>query len=157
MTTRRWLRCAALLAFRFCLMVLILAACGSPRTRPAVIVNPSGRTPCVDTPSSDSTVFDTTQVSNKPALASRPGLQYPDELRRQGISGRAVVSVIIEADGSPNQSSVKTVTASYPDFGMAAVQLVRRSRFWPGCRSGQAVRVRMAIPVDFTVKNSLNL
>ena len=107
--------------------------------------------PCQDNPSSDTTVFDTTQVSRRPDIVSGPDLEYPDRLRSQGISGRVVLSMIINADGRVEPQSIERVFSVHPEFERSARRYLREVVFNPGCREGQAVRVRVRIPIDFRV------
>jgi TonB family protein len=134
------------------LLVVLIAACATQRSnRPESLVAPAAPS-CQGNPSRDTTVFDTTQVSRKPEAISGPSIRYPDELRRQGISGRVVFSVIINADGSLDQRSVERVRSDHPDFEESALQYVREAVYSPGCRDGQAVRVRVALPIDFRIR-----
>ena len=66
----------------------------------------------MNNPSTDSTVFDTAQVSRKPEIVSGPDIQYPDELRLQRISGRVVYSLIINADGRLDPTSLKVLRSA---------------------------------------------
>jgi len=77
---------------------------------------------------------------------------YPDDLRRRLINGHVVLAVVINADGRPDQQSVVVLRSDRPPFVQEALRWVAGATYWPGCREGHAVRVRVAVPVDFTVK-----
>jgi TonB family protein len=113
-----------------------------------------GATPrCVDSPSPDSTVYDTTHITRKPWAISGPQMSYPDQLRQQGINGHVELSVIINADGSVDRRSVTVVWRDRPEFEREALKWVSEARFSPGCIGDNAVRVRIALPIRWTVKS----
>ena len=64
------------------------------------------RTSCMGLLSGDTTVFDTTQVSEKPLALSGPVPDYPMGLRLQHISGRVVLAAVIKADGRADPTSI---------------------------------------------------
>lgn len=107
---------------------------------------------CADKPSADTTVFDTTQVTRKPEILVFPRLTYPDELRRQHISGGVVYSMIVSAEGRSEPASIKVVHSDHPKFIEATRKFVEDARFSPGCLNGEAVRVRVAVPIDFSIR-----
>ena len=104
---------------------------------------------CRNNPSQDSTVYDTTQVSPKPRVVSGPRLTYPYSLRRLRITGSVVLSLIINADGSLDHRSVRVLKSDHLKFEDEVLAYVRYAVFLPGCRRGQGVRTRMALPVEF--------
>jgi len=106
---------------------------------------------CASNPSPDTTVFDTTQVSKKPVVISGPRLSYPDELRQQGISGRVVYSLIVNTDGRADYHSIRVLRSDHFEFEQTSRLYVQQALFSPGCIGGQAVRVRIALPIDFKV------
>jgi TonB family protein len=129
-------------------LIVFLSACAMFRsTSPATPVVPS----CEGNPSTDTTVYDTTQVSRLPEILSGPSLRYPDHLRSQHISGGVVLSIIINADGALQRGSIQRVFSDDPAFEEAAIEYLRRAVYSPGCRDGQAVRVRVRVPVRFRV------
>lgn len=76
-------------------------------------------------------------------------LEYPEinELRC-GIPGHAVVTCIVERDGSI--TDVKIVRSVDPVLDLEAIRVVKGMPKWtPGKHNGSAVRVRYAIPVSF--------
>ena len=48
-------------------------------------------TACASIRSADTTIYDTTQISERP-LPGGPTLEYPPEARRRGVRGRTVVT-----------------------------------------------------------------
>lgn len=134
-----------------CFVILLAIGCAGPRSaalkRGATLPADS----CTSRPSRDSTVFDTTQVSRKPEVLSGPRLDYPVVLRRRRISGSVIYALTINADGSIDPGTVDVVRSDHPDFENSTRQYLQEARFSPGCRGGQAVRVRIALPIDFRI------
>ena len=104
---------------------------------------------CGDIAFSDSTVYDTTQVTERPILYKAEPLHYPAKARARGVEGRVLLAVTINADGRPDLPSIQTISSPDSELTDAAVRWVRTARFEPVCRASTAVRVRVAIPVDF--------
>jgi TonB family protein len=127
-------------------------ACASatPGSRPRAQGVEVAPTSCTDSISQDSTVYDTTQVSEKPVLLSAPKPDFR-VLLRLGLQGRVILGVIVKANGAVDQSSITIVQRVHPNLDAEARRIIAGSAFWPGCRGGRAVRVHIAIPVDFTL------
>ncbi len=106
-------------------------------------------TSCAGLASSDSTVYDTAQVTERPRLRVAPGLTYPVIRRDLGIAGRVIVDVIIGADGLPESSSAQIVRRVDPVLDRVALNWIGGASYWPACRDGRPVRARIAQPVDF--------
>jgi TonB family protein len=98
---------------------------------------------------SDSTVYDTTQVTERPILYEAQPLKYPARARARGAEGRVLLAVTINADGLPDVHSIQTISSPDSELTGAAVRWVRSAKFEPVCLATKAVRVRVAIPVDF--------
>ncbi len=135
------------------LLIVLVSACAPRSSRSAGFADPHAAS-CQGNPSSDTTVFDTTQVSPRPEILRGPLLEYPNRLRNHGVSGRVVLSMIINADGSLEPGSIERVRSDHPDFEKASIRYLRKAVYSPGCRAGQAVRVRVAIPIDFKIMRS---
>jgi TonB family protein len=111
-----------------------------------------GPTSLADSISQDSTVYDTTQVSEQPIRRGGPKATFPRALHYSpGFEGRVRVGVIVNATGAVDQSSIAIVQSVDPALDSEARRLVAASSFWPACRSGRAVRVRVVIPIAFKV------
>lgn len=74
---------------------------------------------------------------------------YPHELRAQGVSGMVAVSVVIDPKGNVTEPSVSK--SSHPGFEQPALQAVAQWKFKPATKDGQAVAVRVVLPVKFSV------
>lgn len=86
-----------------------------------------------------------------PVPIHRVSPRHPPELMAQLINGSASVECAIEADGSVK--SVKLLSATHQEFGLAALDAVREWTFEPARRDGQPVAVNLHIPFDFKMTN----
>lgn len=120
-----------------------------PGSRRSVPVTGSPPTSCTGRARGDSTVYDTTQVTERPRLRTTPELRYPLMQRDLAIGGRVIVGVVIEADGAPNQDSLTIMRKVNPVLDREAIRWIGGASYWPACRAGEPVRVRIAQPVDF--------
>jgi len=75
-------------------------------------------------------------------------MRYPAEARENGTSGRVLVTMVVEKDGS--LSDVKVVRGIGDGCDDEAVRLVKLSSPWqPGIQNGCAVRVMYTVPIVF--------
>jgi len=111
-----------------------------------------GRTSCSGLSNADTTVYDTTQVTERPYARTGPLLDYPDELRRRAIEGHVILSVVIAIEGMVDSSSITIVKRDRSAFQAEALRWARDASYWPGCRAGVPVRVRVTVPIDFTIR-----
>lgn len=111
--------------------------------------NGSPATSCAGLASTDSTVYDTTQVTERASLRSASEPWYPQIQRDLAIEGRVVLALVVGADGTPEESSLQIVQSVDAALDREAVRVIRSASFWPACREGRPVRARVAQPVDF--------
>ncbi|MCC5023066.1 MAG: energy transducer TonB [Candidatus Synoicihabitans palmerolidicus] len=97
-------------------------------------------------------VFGVDGVDQIPQTRLQPPPSYPDTMRREGKGGRVEVSFIVGRDGRVTSASASN--SDRPEFVRAAVEAVRRWRFEPGKRHGQAVSFRMTVPIYFSLDRS---
>ena len=77
-------------------------------------------------------------------------ISYPKEAQKKKISGRVLVSFVVEKNGSV--SEVQTETSLYPSLDEEAVRVVKSMPNWiPGKQGGQVVRVKYTLPVTFSL------
>ena len=101
-----------------------------------------------------------TGVPATPAVALAPGDQpvplsgqtppprYPSDALRRGESGTVLVRVEVDANGAPAGVALVQRSGSR-DLDRAAMEAVRKWRFMPAQREGQAVASSLVIPIDF--------
>lgn len=90
-------------------------------------------------------------IGGMEALLSK--LVYPDIARRAGIEGRVIVVAYVDETGRVVKTEVlKGVSAG--GLNEAAQRAVEQMRFIPGRQRGKPVPVRIALPVNFTLKTA---
>lgn len=78
-------------------------------------------------------------------------LRVPDQAMEAGVSGRPVVSFLIDKDGTVTDVKVERKVG----YGMdeAAIRIIKGSKRWnPGMQNGKPVKVRYMIPISFSVQ-----
>jgi TonB family protein len=78
---------------------------------------------------------------------------YPSTLRSARMSGRVLVELVVEVDGSVRPGSMRVVEATHPGFSAATLRAANRFRFAPARVGGVAVPVRVTIPVEWTARS----
>jgi len=127
-------------------------ACASVSHSSAGAADVRGRTSCSGLVSHDTTVYDTTQVSEKPYVRSGPRIEYPEDLRYRRVQGHVVLAAIVGVDGKVEASSITVLEGDHPEFEAQAARWAKGALYWPGCRFGLPVRVRVALPFDFRTR-----
>lgn len=83
-----------------------------------------------------------------PIPLSRPPPHYPTRALRMRETGTVRVLVAVGADGVPTDVSVETSSQSR-ELDRAALDAVRKWRFRPAQRGGQAVAGSVVVPIEF--------
>jgi TonB family protein len=78
-------------------------------------------------------------------------IRYPQEAKEQGLGGKVFVEFVIDKDGSVTDvSAVRGIGAGCDE---EAVRVIADSPKWaPGKMLGEAVKVRVIMPINFLVK-----
>ncbi len=98
----------------------------------------------------DLALFDISDLDKPPVAVSQPPPRYPAQLKKDKISGNAVVVFILGENGRVVDPRVESAT--HPDFGEAAIKAIKRWRFKPGMKTGKAVRSNVRQPFMFKAK-----
>ena len=75
--------------------------------------------------------------------------KFPEEMRRNGNAGLVTVSCLIDEKG--NVTEPKVVKSTNDAFSEPAVEALKKWKFKPAKKNGEAVAIRVNIPVQFTV------
>jgi periplasmic protein TonB len=96
-------------------------------------------------------VFGLADVDQGPVGVLQPPPLYPQRARRQGIEGAVELEFVVRVDGGVEQVRV---VDSQPGsvFDAAAIEAVSRWRFEPAVRAGEAVAVRVRMPLSFRLE-----
>jgi protein TonB len=122
---------------------------------PAVPTPTTGHTEPTTAPRSENYVYMSDMVEAKPELANGGEVSrlferfYPRMLADQGVAGRVMLELIVEADGRVRPGSVRVVSATNPQFADATLRIVERFRFRPARVGDDAVPVMVTIPIDW--------
>jgi TonB family protein len=81
-----------------------------------------------------------------------PPLAYPSALLDRNIEGRARVAYVVDQWGQVDRGSIEVLDATHPEFGDAAVSMVRECRFIPAEVDGSYVSARSVMPVVFQLQ-----
>jgi protein TonB len=94
-------------------------------------------------------VFDASDLEKRPEPVSQTAPAYPAELRKSRVEGTVALVCIISEDGRVEDLRVEN--SSRPEFEKPALEAVRKWKFRPGQKDGQAVRTFTRIPLRFSV------
>jgi TonB family protein len=72
---------------------------------------------------------------------------HPPELLKKMVNGQALVECLVTETGAVKE--VKTVSASEPEFGLAAEDALWQWEFRPGEQDGRPVASRLQVPFEF--------
>ena len=79
-------------------------------------------------------------------------LRYPQIAQENGISGRVVLSFVVERDGT--LTNIQVLQSPDRSLGEEATRVVASSPKWePGMQRNQPVRVKYTLPVVFQIQN----
>jgi len=126
---------------------------GVPPPRPAFPVQGTGASALPSPPGAPGDVWEAPFVEEAPQILAGPLPAYPELLRQAGIRGRVVLEAVVDTAGRVERGSLTVVSATNPGFVAPARQALAATLFRPGRVHGRAVRVRVRIPVDFTLRS----
>jgi protein TonB len=92
------------------------------------------------------------ELDMQPSALQRPEPAYPPMAEEQGVSGRVVVRLHLESDGSVSKAEVVLVAPGgvFGElFKKATLDSLKTARFRPAQRDGLPVRAVVEIPVVF--------
>lgn len=90
-------------------------------------------------------------LDKKPMPIKRVQPVYPAELKAARVSGEAVISFVVDVDGSVKNARVEKTTE--PAFGEAALAAVAAWQFEPGSKNGTPVACQLSLPLRFALSN----
>lgn len=76
---------------------------------------------------------------------------YPDELRRDGVSGLVMVKCHIDAQGNVVETEVEK--SSNAAFEKPAVAAVKKWKFKPAKQDGNPTAIKVTIPIKFVFES----
>jgi RNA polymerase sigma factor (sigma-70 family) len=88
-------------------------------------------------------------MDRAPVVKHRVAPAYPFALREAGISGEAIVSMLVDSTGEVKSAHV--VRSTHPGFEQPALEAVQQWKFDSGQKRGRAVNTVMEVPIVFTL------
>ena len=95
--------------------------------------------------------FDVADLEKRPEAVSQVPPAYPAELRKAKIEGVVTLVFILGQDGRVEDPRIES--SSRTEFEKPALEAIRKWRFRPGMKDGQAVRSYVRIPMRFRVSS----
>ena len=123
-----------------------------PSAPPELIPGTPGLVAAPQSPPPAEGLMDIRVVEDLPVLLSHPAPRYPDILRQAGIEGRVTVEVVIDTAGRAERAGLRIVSSSHALFAPEAGAIVLGSRYRPARFGGRPVRVRILVPVAFSLR-----
>lgn len=78
--------------------------------------------------------------------------RYPKQAQEQGDEGLAVISFVVNTDGSLTEMAVlKPLTEELDAEALRVVQLMQ-GKWQPGRQNGELVPVRYTLPIRFSIR-----
>jgi protein TonB len=84
----------------------------------------------------------------EPALVSSPRVSYPPLARRQRVSGRVIVLVLVDENGNVSDARLQQGVLSKLGVNEAVLEAVRKSKFRSATKSGVPVKMWRTVVVD---------
>lgn len=97
-------------------------------------------------------LFDVAELEKRPEPVSQVAPTYPAELRKAKVEG--VVTLIFVLDETGRVEDPRVENSSRSEFEKPALEAIRKWRFSPGEKDGQAVRTYIRVPMRFRVSSS---
>ncbi len=85
-----------------------------------------------------------------PVVVKQVRPHYPDEFRRNGTMGGAIVEFVITKEGDVLEP--KSVSETHADFGKEAVKSVAKWKFKPATKYGRPINTYRGVPIYFTLE-----
>lgn len=95
----------------------------------------------------DDLIFEIDDVEEIPRAIRRIQPNYPAILKRKNVEGLVSLIFVIDTNGSVLSPTIERST--HVEFEEPALDAIRRWKFTPGKRGGEAVKVRVRLPLQF--------
>lgn len=91
------------------------------------------------------------QPSTRLEYASAPAPAYPPEALARELEGTVMLKVLVDVDGSPLSVEIERSSGHRRLDDAARRQVLRKWKFKPAIKDGQAIQVYGIVPVSFTL------
>jgi protein TonB len=96
-------------------------------------------------------LFDVADLEKRPEAVSQVAPTYPAELRKAKVEGSVTLIFVLDETGRVEDPRVEN--SSRAEFEKPALEAIRKWRFRPGEKDGQAVRTYIRVPMRFRVSS----
>jgi TonB family protein len=91
----------------------------------------------------------TSSVVSKPMVVDRSEPRYPTQAKKEKITGRVAVEVVVGSDGSVNDAKLVWACPQGYELESAAIDAVRNWKFEPATQDGQPLEASTVVVVEF--------
>lgn len=95
--------------------------------------------------------FSLSDLEKRPEVMASVAPVYPADMRKARIEGTVTILFILDQEGRAEEARVER--SSRPEFEKPALDAVRKWKFKPGMKDGQAVRTYMKLPIRFRINS----
>jgi RNA polymerase sigma factor (sigma-70 family) len=96
-------------------------------------------------------IYDIKELDAQPKPNKQVPPKYPEEMRRLGVAGRAVISMTIDKTGAVR--NLQTISTTEDVFAEAALEAVSQWQFNPGQLAGLPVNTKLQVPIILNLSN----
>ncbi|MCD4503757.1 energy transducer TonB [Chromobacterium piscinae] len=125
----------------------------------SVAAAPAAAAPAAEAPKNagggkaDSRDLPVTEPQSRGGYLNNPPPAYPTVSREEGEEGTVRLRVLVSAQGAAQEVSVHD-SSGFPRLDRAALAAVKRWRFTPAKRGGEAIAYPFIVPIEFSLKSA---
>ncbi|MDA0350518.1 MAG: M56 family metallopeptidase [Verrucomicrobia bacterium] len=101
-------------------------------------------------PIEENRIYDISELDAPPAPTIRTAPVYPTKMKEEGVEGTVITLFVIDEYG--NVTNPLVVNSSNSAFNGSAMDAVSQWKFEPGKVDGEPVRVRVRLPIKYTLQ-----
>ncbi|MEN7433381.1 energy transducer TonB [Chromobacterium sp. TRC.1.1.SA] len=130
----------------------------APAKAISVAAAPAAAAPAAEAPKNagggktDNRDLPVTEPQSRGGYLNNPAPVYPTVSREEGEEGTVRLRVLVSAQGAAQEVSVHD-SSGFPRLDRAALASVKRWRFTPAKRGGEAIAYTYIVPVEFSLKS----
>lgn len=94
------------------------------------------------------------KVEKFPEMISSATPDYPEEAKKNNITGKAFVKILIDKEGNPKKAVV--IKSENELFNQPAIDAALKSKFTPAMQGGKPIAVWIVLPYRFTLDGKEN-
>lgn len=103
------------------------------------------------TDTKQASIVDMADLDKQPELLSPVDPVYPRDMLKAKQQGSVTIQFVLNEEGQVEEPRVENATRA--EFERPALEAIRKWRFRPGTRGGEAVRTYMRVPIAFRISS----